>query len=67
MMPMNLKIKEFENLSVAKKTLSNVLVFEPRSFVCRSTALTTELQRSPTYLSPQEDVLISPSGSALRL
>ena len=41
-----------------KKTLSNALGFEPRSFNCRSTALTTKLDRHPT--SPQEDLLISP-------
>ena len=28
--------KEFENLSVEKKTLSTALGFEPRSFDCRS-------------------------------
>ena len=66
-MPMNSNIKEFENLSVEKKTLSTALGFEPRSCDCRSTALTTELHRRPTYNSPQEDLLISPSGSALRL
>ena len=31
-MPMNSNIKEFENLSVEKKTLSTTLGFEPRSF-----------------------------------
>ena len=31
--------KEFENLSVEKKTLSTALGFEPRSLDCRSTAL----------------------------
>ena len=55
------------NLSVEKKTLSTALGFEPRSFDCRSTALTTELDRRPASLSPQEDFFISPSGSALRL
>ena len=59
--------EEFENLSVEKKTLSTALGFEPRSFDCRSTALTTELHRGPTSNSPQEDLLISLSGSALRL
>ena len=38
--------KEFENLSVEKMTLSTALGFEPRSFDCRSTALTTELHNS---------------------
>ena len=42
-----------------KKTLSNALGFEPRSFDCRSTALSTKLHRHPTS-SPQEDLLISP-------
>ena len=60
-------IKEFDNLSVEKKTLSTALGFEPRSFDCLSNALTTELHRRPTSPSPQEDLLISPSGSALRL
>ena len=32
--------KEFENLIVEKKTFSTALGFEPRSFDCRSTALT---------------------------
>ena len=32
-------LKEFENISVEKKTLSTALGFEPRSFDCRSTAL----------------------------
>ena len=32
--------KEFENISVEKKTLLTALGFEPRSFDCRSTALT---------------------------
>ena len=63
----NYKFKEFENLSVEKKTFSTALGFEPRSFDCGSTALTTELHRRPTFPSPQEDLLISPSGSALRL
>ena len=44
--------KEFENLSVEKKTLSTALGFEPRSFNCRSTPLTTELHRRPTSPSP---------------
>ena len=39
---MDSNIKEFENLSVEKKTLSTALGFEPRSFDCRSTALTTD-------------------------
>ena len=47
--------KEFENLSVEKKTLSTALGFEPRSFDCRSTALTIEIHRRPTSPSPQED------------
>ena len=64
---MNSDIKEFENLSVEKKTLSTALGFEPRSFDCRSNALTTELHRRPKSSSPREDLLISPSGSALRL
>ena len=34
-----------------KKTLSTALGFEPRSFDCRSTALTTELHRRPTSSS----------------
>ena len=54
-------VKEFENLSVEKKTLSTALGFKPRSFDCRSTALTTELHRRPTSPSPQEDFLISPT------
>ena len=66
-MPMNSNIKEFENLSIEKKTLSTALGFERRSFDFRSTALITELHRRPTYPSPQEDLFISPSGSALRL
>ena len=66
-MQMNSIFKEFENLSVEKKTFSTALGFEPRSFDCRSTALTTELHRRPTSLSPPEDLLISPSGSAWRL
>ena len=36
--------KEFENLSVKKKTLSTALGFEHRYFDCRSNALTTECQ-----------------------
>ena len=44
-----------------KKTLSTALGFQPRSFDCRLTALTTELHRHPTSNSPQEDLLISPS------
>ena len=44
----NFFFKEFENLSMEKKTLSTALGFEPRSFDCRSTALTTELHRRPT-------------------
>ena len=64
---MNSNIKEFENLCVEKKTLSTALGFEPRSFDYRSTALATELHRRPISPSPQEDLLISPSGSALRL
>ena len=64
---MNSIFQEFENLSVEKKTLSTALGIEPMSFDCRSTALTTELHRRPTSPSPQEDLLISPSGSALRL
>ena len=56
---MNSIFKEFENLSVEKKTLSTALGFEPRSFDCRSTALSTELQRRPSSPSPQEDLLIS--------
>ena len=67
MFSINTIFKEFKNLSVEKKTLSTALGFEPRSFDCRSTALTTELYRRPTSNSPQEDLLISPSGSALRL
>ena len=63
----NYIFKEFENLSVEKKALSTALGFEPRSFDCRSSALTTELHRRPISPSPQEDLLISPSGSALRL
>ena len=43
--------KEFENLSVEKMTLSTALGFEPRSFDCRSTALTTELHRRVTKIS----------------
>ena len=58
---------KFQNLSVEKKTLSTALGYEPRSFDCRSTALYTELHRRPTSLFPQEDLLISPSGTALRL
>ena len=40
-----------------KKTLTTALGFEPWSFDCRSTALTTELHRRSTS-SPQEDLLI---------
>ena len=50
-----------------KKTLSTVLGFERMSSDCLSTALTTELHRSPTSPAPQEDLLIMPSGSALQL
>ena len=32
-------IKEFENFSVEKKTLSTALRFEPRFFDCRSTEI----------------------------
>ena len=64
---MNSIFKEFENLSVEKKMLLTALGFESRSFYCRSTALTTELHRRPTSPFPPEDLLISPSGSALRL
>ena len=46
---MNSIFKEFENLFVEKKALSTTLGFEPRSFDCRSTALTTELHRQETY------------------
>ena len=48
--------KEYENLSVEKKTLSTALGFEPMSFDYRSTALTTELHRSSTSASPQENL-----------
>ena len=60
-MTMNSNIKEFENPSVEKKTLSTALGFEPRSFDCRSTALTIELHRRPTSNSQQEDLLIPPN------
>ena len=46
-MQLNSNIKEFENLSVEKKTLSTALGFEFRSFDFRSTALTTELYMRP--------------------
>ena len=62
-----LNIEEFENLSVEKKTLWTALGFVSRSFRTWSTALTTEQHRLPTSLSTQEDLFISPSGSALRL
>ena len=62
-MPMNSNIKEFENPSVEKKTLPTALGFEPQSFDCRSTALTTELHRHLTSPSPLEDLLISPRFS----
>ena len=52
---------------MAKKTLSTVLGFEPRSFDCRPISLTAELDRLPKSLSPKEDILISPSGSSLQL
>ena len=55
-MQMSSNIKEFENLSVEKKTLLTALLFEPRSFDCRSTALTTELHRRPTFPSPRTPV-----------
>ena len=61
------KLYRIWNLSVEKKTLSTAIGFEPRPFDCRSTALTTALHRLPTSPSPQENLLISPSGSALRL
>ena len=61
-MQMNSNIKEFENLSVKKKTLSTALGFEPRSFDSRSTALTTELHRRPISPSKQEDLFISSNG-----
>ena len=57
-MQMNSIFKESENLSVEKKTLSTALGFEPRSFDCRSTALTTELHRRQTSPSPQVELLI---------
>ena len=47
-MQMNSIFKEFENLYMEKKTLSTALGFEPRSFDCRLTAVTTELHRRPT-------------------
>ena len=65
-MQMNSIFKELENLSAENKTLT-ALGFEPRSFHCGSTTLTTELHRRPTSPSPQEDLVISASGSALRL
>ena len=40
--------KEFENLSVEKKTLSTALEFEPRSFDCRSTALIANILYNST-------------------
>ena len=49
-MQMNSIFKEFKNLSVEKKTLSTALGFEPRSFDCRSTALTTELYTGVRHL-----------------
>ena len=58
-MQINSIFKEFENFSVEKKTLSTALGFEPRSFDCCSTALTTELHRHPTSSFPQEDLLTS--------
>ena len=56
-----------DGLSVEKKTLSTALGFDPWYFDCRSTALTTELHRCPTSPSPQEDLVISPGGSAFLL
>ena len=46
------------NPSVEKETLSTVPGFEPGSFDCRSTALTTEVHRRPTSCSPHEDLYI---------
>ena len=62
-------VKYLKNLKMFlwKKTLATALGFEPRSFDCRSTAPTTELHRRPTSNYPQEDLLISPSGSSLKL
>ena len=60
---------KFKNLKsfCEKNMLSTALGFEPSSFDCRSTALTTELHRRWTSPSPEEDFHISPSGSALWL
>ena len=41
-----------KNLFVEKETLLTVLGFEPRSFYCRSTALTIELHRRPASAIP---------------
>ena len=60
-------IKEFENLSVEKKTLSTALGFEPRSFDCRSTVLTTELHRRPKSNSPLFIILGSSLGNLINL
>ena len=38
-----LLLTEFENLSVKKKTLLTALGFEPKSFDCRSTDLSEEI------------------------
>ena len=65
-MPINSNIRKFRKSFCEKKTLSTALRFEPRSFDCRSTPLTTKLHRRPSSPSPQENLLISPSGSALR-
>ena len=50
-----------------KKTLSTALGFEPRSFDCRSTVLTTELHRRPTSPSPQEDLTLLKISEFLRV
>ena len=50
-----------------ENTLLIALGFEPKSFDFRSTAITTELHRRSASPSPQDDLLISPSGTAIRL
>ena len=60
------KLKNFENLSVEKKTLSTALGFEPRSFDCRSTALTTKLHwRLRGHLSATYPIWYATSNSPI--
>ena len=56
---MNSIFKEFENISVEKKTLSTALGFEPRSFDCRSRKTWARIPaQSKESLFPQKDLQI---------